>query len=208
VDMGTYVVEARYAVERVLDALWHEQDELQTLTTTLDHLTRVTGVEYARAQAIAMDAETPDDVMLASAREMDTYFGVDKQRHDVADARAALELRLEARKLSIGALGGSILQLGKQGLAVVHGGLGNVPPGRDVAPSAALSYVIWQGRNQAMHWDEGSLKPAGEVIFHALAKEFGSRFLDYNTRSLGFEVVEVLQWRNLTDFESAMMSVA
>jgi hypothetical protein len=173
-DMGTYVGEARYGVERVLDALWHEQGELEILTTRLDHLTHVTFAEYAWAQVMAMDAETPEDVMLASARQTETYFGVDKQRHEVANARAALELRLEARKLSIGALGGAVLQFGKQGLSVIHGRhLDDVPPGREVAPSAPLSHVIWQGRNQAMHWDERALKSAGEAILRALANAFG-----------------------------------
>jgi hypothetical protein len=59
-----------------------------------------------------------------------------------------------------------------------------------------------------MHWDERALKSAGEAIFRALANAFGGHFLDYNIRSLGFEVVEVLQWRSFNDFEAAMMSVA
>src|SRR4051794_20405960 len=66
------------------------------------------------------------------------------------DAEATQEL-LANLTSTYAVIAGAILQIAKQGLSLSHGPLGNCPAGRGIG-SQTLSTVIWQGRNQAMHY--------------------------------------------------------
>ncbi len=80
-------------------------------------------------------------------------------------------------------LAGMVLELGKRGITMVHGG-------RDQAPAApmvgtvALRDLIWQGRSQAMHWEDGRLHPATQACFDALFAEHGRPFDEATSRNL------------------------
>jgi hypothetical protein len=64
--------------------------------------------------------------------------------------------RMGATKDSLGVLAGSILQLGKQVLSF-H--FGTKPPniaGARTIGSQSIVEAIWEGRNHALHWEEGT----------------------------------------------------
>ncbi len=201
--MGSYLQEMRFAVEQVLEGLWKERAALDALQAELAELTRVVQQNYARAQTIADDALDADDVMLATGMHWDTYFGEDKERHGKDLERQQLEARLATRQFSMSALAGTALQYAKQGISVVHGGLASCPAGRSIG-SVALKDVIWQGRNQASHWEEGRPHPPVVKCFEALRSEQDAAFGDYRVRSLADEVIALLAWRDWAAFEADM----
>ncbi|MUV14580.1 hypothetical protein [Noviluteimonas gilva] len=200
-----YLNELNYALSGVINALWHEQDAVDDLQKQLNALQRTVQDQYRRAEAIARDAETPDDVMLATAMQWETYFGDDK-----AAARTQAELvgileKLKLREFSRSSLAGSLLQFAKQGLSAAYGEPKNWPTGRMVG-SQGLSTVVLQARNQAEHWEEGKPRDPVVACFDALAKDCGAQFAAYRTRNLAFEVVTLLGWRSVDAFGTDMRS--
>jgi hypothetical protein len=71
-----------------------------------------------------------------------------------------------------------------------------------------LKNVIWQARNQAMHWEEGRLNEAVQDCFTALAAEVDQKFSVYRMENMAFNVVQLLGWRTFQEFSAGMMSLS
>ncbi len=117
---------------------------------------------------------------------------------------AELQAVLDVRKFSTDALSGSALQNGKQGIALVHGRRGPFPDGRIIG-TQSLSNIIWQSRNQALHWEDGSFTPPVNDCFEALANDIDPKFRDFKTRNMSSDVVTLLGWKEFADFERDML---
>lgn len=207
-DMTGYVNEVEYAATHLLDAIWHEHSKLAEAQQRLAALEAETNAGYERAQAIWANAEDPDDVMMGAGAHWETYFGPDKERHHVAQGAAELRQLVDLHEFSVSSLAGSLLQHAKQGISIVHGGLANCPDGRTVASQQNLKTVVWQARNQAIHWEEGNLRPAVRACFDDLRDNVEPVFGAYHTRSLAFEVVQLLGWTDLARFKADLASLA
>jgi hypothetical protein len=164
--MSSYVTETTFAVTQLVDTIWHERDELARIGAEVDKLTEQTIKGYVRAADLALD--DLDDELMATSGYWETYQGVDTARIQGENQRAFLAAQIGTHGFSIGALSGAVLQIAKQGISVVHGGPGapsgkpaGTPPGRAIG-SQELSTVIWEARNQAMHWDAGRLLSRGK----------------------------------------------
>jgi len=81
------------------------------------------------------------------------------------------------------------------------------PAGRAIN-SETLKNVIWQGRNQSIHWDEGKFNTAVQNCFQALATNVDPKFSQLTTRSLAFDIVQLLEWKEFADFERDILSLA
>lgn len=92
-------------------------------------------------------------MMMGVGRYWENYFGPDKERHHKDVQVVQVEQAAAAHTFSIGSLSGALLQHPKQGISLVHSGPSSCPAGRAIGGST-LKDVIWQGRNQAIHWDE------------------------------------------------------
>ena len=205
-NMTNYTHEIKYAVEAALATIWADVEELEILRQQLDRLTAETERGYRRAQAFQYD-EDPDDVMMGVGVHWDTYFGPDKERHEVATTVDDLNQKIQVREFSRSAMSASVLQYAKQGISIVHGGLQPCPNGRGVG-SQPLKTIIWQGRNQSLHWEEGNPKQPVIDCFDQLDIDFGDEFTPYNTSNLAFNVVRILNWKTYESFESDMQSLA
>ncbi|MDP3195322.1 hypothetical protein [Tabrizicola sp.] len=206
-DMASYLNEVRYGCEAILPIVWKEREAVEALKARIATLTAQTEDGYRRAQFL-QQFEDPDDYMMGVGLHWDTYFGADKERyHAVADLPSLEQVR-DIRSFACAALAGSVLQFAKQGISLVHGGLQNCPAGRQVH-GVDIKLVIWQGRNQSMHWDEGQFTPSVRACFDSL-KVCDSSFNDYDSkvRSVAFDVVRLLGWREYAAFETDMMALA
>lgn len=95
------------------------------------------------------------------------------------EAATGLASRLEKALGSIGAtvesmssLAGAILQIAKQVLSLRYSGKPNILAARDIG-SQKIIEVIWEGRNHAMHWDEGAPNKKVQGMLDALSKDLG-----------------------------------
>jgi hypothetical protein len=205
-EMSTYLKEIEHAASVVLAALWHDHEEVAALANEVERLSAIAAADYRRAGAW-MESDDPEDMMLGVGMHWETYFGTDKER-GVAEAKLApLEQRVLAKTFSRAALAGSLLQFAKQGIAIVHHGLKQCPDGRKIG-SQAVKSVIWQGRNQSLHWEEQSFNAAVEAVFNTLAKDVSAVFKDFKRRNLAFEVVDQLGWKTYDGFRADLRSLA
>lgn len=101
---------------------------------------------------------------------------------------------------------GALLQIAKQGLSMAHGAKQNATAGRAIG-STTLRDVIWEGRNQALHFEEGNFKPSCVQCFSALEKLHGARFVLTKNKNLATYVVDVLGWHTLSAYEADMLSL-
>jgi hypothetical protein len=146
---------------------------------------------------------------MSAGAHWDTYFGPDKDRHQTAAEYDDVRARLDARRFSIDAMSGAVLQHAKQSISMVHGGVKACPLGRLVSPTQHLGNVIWQARNQAIHWEEGMLSQPVVDCFNALGADVDAVFArDLHAPSLAFTVLHLLRWRTWTEFHDDLMSLA
>lgn len=202
-DMKTWLAEAAHAVGSLIPLVWAEHKAVAEAAEKLAVFEAATERGYRDAAAFMDEL---DDDGLATGIYWETYFGADKERHYAAYDLDSLRTTLDARGASRGAMSGAILQIAKQGLSAAHGGLGLAPDGRDVA-GVALKDVIWQARNQSMHWEEGQPHKAVAVCFETL-KAGAPVFGDYAVRNLAFEVLTLLGWDDYGVFEADILSLA
>ena len=92
-------------------------------------------------------------------------------------------------------LAGALLQIAKQGISMRHGGLSSCPDGRIVGSTEPLKNVIWQARNQSVHYEEGKYHKSVVDCFSNLASDFGPRFA-LGSKNLALDVIEILGWRS------------
>ncbi|MDQ2942900.1 MAG: hypothetical protein M3R21_04420 [Candidatus Dormibacteraeota bacterium] len=194
IPLSVYVPETRYAVETLIAAMGEERAQGIALAKELSRLDARLADEYRASFAIAAEATNADDYVLGVGRGWDAYFGDEtRQRSVTSRSLSAVEERIQVRLFSIRALAGSVLQLGKQGISLAYGRHQDCPSGRAVA-GVPLKTVIWEGRNQAMHWeDPENIKDAMRRCFETLALR-DPVFRDYEHRNMALEVVQILGW--------------
>jgi hypothetical protein len=108
-------------------------------------------------------------------------------------------------QFSIQATAGALLQFAKQSISLVYSKPENAQGGGKIGV-LSRGEVIWQARNQALHWEDGKFSPRVVACFTELAK-IDPVFANYNKRSLAFEVVRLLGWKEKADFESDLLSL-
>lgn len=203
--MKAYIKDIRYAAELQLSAIWHEYLEIVELEKSIDAL--VESATHLRKQAEFL-AEIDDvyDNCLATGKKWEAYEDEGEAIKKMA-IKGNLEQSLKTKKFSIAACSATILQFSKQGISIAHQGLIGCPTGRKIG-SQDLKTVIWQGRNQSLHWEEGKPKQPVVTCFNTLVADFGLTFGPFSSDNLAFEVVKLLEWKDFAAFESDLLSLA
>jgi hypothetical protein len=208
-DMVAYLTDIEYAARRNLETLWHERDGLRELQERVARLTRQTEEGYRQADAIMNDELVPDDDGLGVLIHYETYFGPDKERFHADAQLQELTARMAARAFSVAAAAAALLQNAKDGISLVHHGPKACPVGRPIG-TQFLKDVIWNGRNQGLHWGEGTrggFNSAVEGCFQKLAAEVDGKFSQYKQRNMAFDVVDLLGWRTWENFRDDLMTL-
>jgi hypothetical protein len=209
--MQDYLTEIEYAVTSLLPIIWDERDRLRQLEVDVAALEQEIRDAPRRAAAIAQieDECLPpgpwQDDGVATAIVWEAHFEFSDQRAIKSSDAGALAEQVKVHLFSVGSVAGNLLQHAKQGISLVHGSLATCPSGRMVSASQSLKDVILQGRNQALHWEEGNFKPAVVQCFTALANERDPKFAAYTMRNLALDVVDLLGWTDFAAFKADMM---
>jgi hypothetical protein len=189
--MPEYVEATSFAVKRVIEAVWYEGDEFERTRGFV----RQEVDDNAWNAFLAASMSDEEDVFWT------TYSGSGLSQLSANNALAALAV---THRLSAAALASALLQIAKQGISSVH--RGPMPPtGRPIG-TQSLSVVIWEARNQAMHWEDLRRREARDC-FDALARDVNPKFSGYEERSLAFDVVELLDWRTVDRFTEDLSSL-
>jgi len=207
VEISEYVLEIQHAVSTVVAEIHREHDQLIAAADDLEKLKGQTESGYRQVEQLVADPDLDDDG-LATMIYWDTYFGSDKERFHKDAEVIKLGERVAAKNFSISALAGSLLQYAKQGIALRFGkNREGCPDGRMIG-AVTLHEVIWQARNQSMHWEERGPHPPVQRCFDSLAAEFGDQFAEYRDRNIAFEVVNLLGWNSVENFSNDLLLFA
>jgi hypothetical protein len=206
VKLTNYLSEIEYAASQIIDLIWQERKEVESLEAEIDTLKSYVESEYSAAQQIQQFAEDNDDLMFGVGRYWDTYFGEDKQLHSKSEELDLLTERLSTHEFSVSSLSASLLQYAKQGLSLAFGKFDKWPKGKLVG-SQDLKTIVIQGRNQSMHWEEGKFNQECEKCLSTLVDDFGQQFASYSQKNLAFEIVSLLGWRSFASFKTDLLSM-
>src|ERR1700730_14801896 len=168
-DFTTYLHEIEHAASETIKLIWFEREQMENLQARIAALTANVEDSNRRLEFLALNPDLDDDND-STAIYWESYFGPEKDRFYAEKRKPDLESLIATRAFSRDAQSGSLLQYAKQGISLVHHGLAACPDGRLIG-SQSVKNVIWQGRNQAIHWDEGNFKRPVVNCFRTLAQE-------------------------------------
>ena len=121
-----------------------------------------------------------------------------------------LEASLTPRQFAFEVLCGALLQIAKQGISVAFAGgwKTKCPQGRAVGVEH-LRNIIWQARNQAMHYEENKLRKEVRDCFAKLEESFGPQFSlsSKPSTNLAAHIVDLLEWHTYEAYERDMASL-
>ncbi|MBK7440459.1 MAG: hypothetical protein IPI65_02725 [Bacteroidetes bacterium] len=204
--MQQYLNDIEYAATTTIHAIWQEQEAISKLDKEIIRLVKIAEDKYRRADNL-QQSEDIDDYMMGVGLMWDAYFSEDKEAFHKDKDLEAKRQTYQTHEFAINSLSGSLLQIAKQGISIKHGGLPNCPNGRNIG-TQFLKNVIWQARNQAIHFEEGNFKPQVVACFDSLTNDIDAKFNRFRTSNMAFEVVELLSWKTFDDFKNDMMQFA
>jgi hypothetical protein len=73
--------------------------------------------------------------------------------------------------------------------------------------SQRLPDVIWCGRNQSLHWEDGEFSRKTTECFQLLTREVCKKFGDYEKRNQGFHLLHHLGWADFAQFKGDLLSL-
>jgi len=203
--MHQYIIDTEFAAMNLLQLATVEEKELKEQTD------RLTGVE-AQLRIHKWDFESSD----LNDDFSDAYvMGAFGRMANAAQEAQALHKQLATLQASIGthqhsiqAIAGAILQIAKQGISVVHGGPKTAPEGRKIG-TAPIRDVIWQARNQALHYEEGTFNKAVTALFTTLEKEQGALFslTKHAKQNRAKQILGLLGWTTYAAYLQDMKSL-
>jgi hypothetical protein len=203
-DIATYLQEVEYAATETIRLVWFEREQLENLEIRVRKLKVEVEDAGQRLNWLGVNPEFDVDND-STALYWDTYFGPAKDLFYEQKGMADLGSLIEARKFSTNAQSAALLQYAKQGISLAHHGLEACPAGRSIG-SQSLKVIIWQGRNQALHWDERRPKRPVRECFRTLGQDIDPKFGDFEVGSLAGDIVELLGWRTFDSFKVDMLS--
>ncbi len=170
--MHQYLQDTKYAALNLFQLATKEDTELGILSDKLAGSEQKLKAHQWDFRTSDLNDDFPEAyVMGAFVRAGNAGLEVQQLRTEVAK----LQSSLGTHQHSVQAIAGAILQIAKQGISLVHGGLSSAPAGR-LLGSLAVRDIVWQARNQSMHYEEGNFKKPLVTLFSALEREQGPQF--------------------------------
>lgn len=210
IEMHQYLQDTEYVAKNLLRLANDEEQQLRALSPKLQQAEAELRVHQLDFQSSDLNEDFSDAyVMAAFGRAARAAQLAEQLRNQVAVLQATVGAHQQATQ----AISGAILQIAKQGIAFVYGGLGNAPSGRTIG-SQCVRDIIWQARNQSMHYQEGNFNKAVNDLFAKLAAEQGARFnlAAHPEQNRAKQVLDLLGWSTygayLQDMQALLPSAA
>lgn len=197
--MNIYISETEYAARNLIELIWRERERYEQFLSQAHELESKSQFMFGIYSERALN-DGWDELQTIGYWYRGAEAGT--QAKEMKAEAAKLNAQMAIHDSSVKGLCGALLQLAKQGISIVHGGLNACPLGRSIGREV-LSNIIWQARNQTMHYEEGNFRPQVVQCFQNLELDYGADFsLTSNSgNNLAFRVVELLNWKTYADYE-------
>ena len=188
--MNSYLLDTENAAIGLIDLIKKLDDELYGIYQKYQWLKERATV----LQEFSLGHQLEDDCMIrftqaAKARE---------EAENALPELIAYENKAVFNETALASICGALLQVAKQGMSTAHGQLKYCPIGRRMIGSQYLATVVWQARNQSIHFEEGNDKLYKPVIacFAKLEKEIGPQFSFQENlfKNMAWDIVKELEW--------------
>ncbi|MQX70034.1 hypothetical protein [Sinorhizobium meliloti] len=195
-----YAEDTDYATRNLIHLISHEELELRRLIDALR-------TEEAKYKAYQWDFETSEfHEDFSDAYVQGAFIRMATAHRDAEKLRAqmsTLQASIGTRQAAIQAMCGALLQIAKQGISLVHGNLLAAPTGR-LLSGIALKDIVWQARNQALHYEDGQFRQPVIDLFQRLEATFGQTFslTAHPQQSRAKQIVVLLGWTTYDEFHS------
>ena len=199
-DIIEYLSETKYAVENILNLILHDREILNQYKSELRKLEE----QLADKEVLYRDFLSKDisddfsDAQVIQAYQRYYIYEektTDKKQliteiNNLKKTIKSTNSQLVAREFSIKSLCGAVLQIAKQGLSICYGKEENCVGVKMIA-GERLSNIIFQARNQSMHFEENL---SNKVIscFNNLEQQFGNNVSIDQTQNINLADVIVL----------------
>jgi len=197
--MHSYLIQTEYAVHSLIELIHKETNKLNGLLMEKNKLKKHYDVLYQRflGQELDPDANYSDAQIMQAYIQQYKYY----ESHFLPVIRAIKEKQddIAAKEESLKALSGALLQIAKQGISIVYQRLENAPNGRLIREQP-IKNIIWQARNQSMHFEEGRYSTHVRECFEQLN-------IPLANENLAREIIELLGWNCYENYYSDMVHV-
>lgn len=165
----------------------NSQHALNHLFNAIDDYNKVLSAAQEEVERIESAQETLSNLFMYRdqwSANANHHYAIYVERMKLLSAQKQLtaidtSVRLDSALESIGAtvesmssLAGAILQIAKQVLALRHNGKPAKISPRNIGNQGIIE-VIWEGRNHAMHWDEGAPRAKVKTMLDGLKNDLG-----------------------------------
>lgn len=203
--MNQYIEDTAIAVRGLFSLIGDDESILRAkqieLESTLKRQRQAKAILY---YGVPMTGSGEDATPYYEKKERDAR----RTKNELKGSIEAMEAAILAKETSVQALAGAILQIAKQGISIVRGNPANCPSGRSIGREN-LKNVIWQARNQSMHWEVNSFHPSVQTCFANLYLDFGADYQlqSSSPRSFAKQILHLLEWTNYETYENDMVSL-
>lgn len=190
-----YIKELEVASSALIDSIWKEYEQVKGVDMQIKKLLQMSSKRYKQIRIRYSDVDNLiNSEGSAWKSHLDEEFYVKKLRQ-----------QLDTHTYSVEALCSALLQIAKQGISLVYRGLHSCPNGRKIG-RRYLKEIIWEGRNQTMHYEEGNCRSPIVNLFSDLAKD-NAVFNKYNTYNLAFEIIKLLNWTSIDRYNKDLLTM-
>ncbi len=184
-----FIENSRYALDHLFDAI----DEYnKVLVIAQKEVEEIEG-----SQKMLSDLFMYRDQWSVNANHHYAQY-VERMKHLEQQKQDDISVKLDNALASIGAtvdsmssLAGAVLQIAKQVFSLRHTGKPRISTARDIGNQSVVE-VVWEGRNHAMHWDEGAPKARVQVMLDGLSNDLDMNIVIGNNNCLS--ILGALEW--------------
>lgn len=200
--MNQYLAETEFATQNLFALATEEEARLEELQERLRPMEAKLKIQQWDFQTSDLNDDFSDVyAMAAFHRAAKTAQEAGIMREEVATLRA----RIEAHQHAVQAIAGAIFQIAKQGISMIFKEQQMAPSGRMLG-SLAVRDIIWQARNQSMHFEEGKPRLQVKELFSILEREHGIDFslTAHPKTNRAKQVLDLLSWKNYFSYLADM----
>ena len=202
--MKNYLKDVQYAIQNLIVVVWKEKIELDKLIINKKNLISNLNTNNKVLGFLTQNPDL-DDEGIVNLAYWTTSHSVLPDLEQNEKLIINLKEEIKNKQYSIDLLSSTILQIAKQGLIRVYNNFESCPNGR-IIKTLSLKDIIWHGRNQGIHFEQGQLHSQTETFFNSLLIQFPEKFVDFQNKNMSFNLLEILEWRTFDSFKKDMFS--
>lgn len=205
--MHSYIKRTKYAADGLITLIVHENAELTILLEKRTALQPMLQAQHTNFVTMDLHEDFDDAHVIHAFDQWATSQrfneALSSRIHELEELRKSIDNQSD----SIAALCGALLQIAKQGISTIFGGLDGCPSSRHIG-NEPLKNVIWQAQNQSIHFEEGRPCPAVIACFENLAQlDSALSVVPGSNRNPAGHVVRLLGWTTYEAYEADIASI-